>query len=390
MQVDVVVIGAGIQGAGVAQAVAAAGNSVAVLEKTAPASGTSSKSSKLIHGGLRYLESGQFKLVKECLHERHLLLKNAPDLVQLKPFYIPIYQQTTRAPLTIRMGLSLYYGLSGFHKTGQFKSIKLAQWDNVDGLQTQGLRALFQYWDAQTNDSLLTKAVLQSAQSLGAEVIFPAKVIAADYSNECWEVQYLQSNTTEAIQAKVVVNATGPWVNKVLTSIAPDSHQHNVELVQGTHILIPEKTDAGIYYLEAPKDKRAVFVMPWGEQTMIGTTEKIFSDDPDNVEASDEEIEYLIQTVGAYFPRLQSYSKNELSGSFAGLRVLPAGAESAFAKARDTIIFEEKQNIPALFTLYGGKLTAYRATAQQMFERMKTYLPTRPRRANTTELKLSI
>ncbi len=390
MRVDVIVIGAGIQGVGVAQAVAAAGYSVLILEKNAPASGTSSKSSKLIHGGLRYLESSQFKLVRECLHERQMLLKNAPDLVQLKPFYIPVYEQTSRPPWKIRAGLSLYYALSGFRAEGKFRRISPSQWQALDGLQTNDLRQVFQYWDAQTNDALLTQAVLRSAQSLGAEMVCPAEVTAGEHHDALWEVHCRSGEKTHTFQARVVVNAAGPWVNSVLRVLSPKTPGCAVDLVQGTHVLLPTQTREGIYYLEAPSDRRAVFVMPWGGETLVGTTEKLFTGRPEDVAPTKAECEYLLDTVRYYFPRFAQFNEQDLSGSFAGLRVLPSGKGSAFSRARDTIIHEDRQHSAGLFTLYGGKLTAYRATAEQVMQKLRSYLPARASLADTRRLKLSL
>jgi glycerol-3-phosphate dehydrogenase len=171
---DVVVIGAGINGAGVAQAAVAAGYSVLILEKSAIAQGTSSRSSKLIHGGLRYLETAQFRLVRESLRERTLLLSNAPDLVQLKPFYIPVYRTTRRRPWQLRVGLSLYALLAGPERSAIFTTVPSSRWDRLDGLSTRDLQTVFSYNDAQTDDHALTKAVLDSAVNMGAEVAVPA------------------------------------------------------------------------------------------------------------------------------------------------------------------------------------------------------------------------
>ena len=151
MKYDSVVIGAGIQGAGVAQAAAAAGYSVLVVEQTAPAAGTSSKSSKLIHGGLRYLETAQFGLVRESLNERALLLRLAPELVKLQQLHIPIYENSTRSPLTIRAGLSLYGMLAGLHKESLFTQLSKSDWAGLKGLSQDGLKAVFRYWKQQTH-----------------------------------------------------------------------------------------------------------------------------------------------------------------------------------------------------------------------------------------------
>src|SRR6185436_2703518 len=173
MNYDLLIIGAGIHVVGVAQAAAAAGYSVLVLEKTALAAGTSSKSSKLIHGGLRYLETGQLRLVRESLREREILLRVAPELVHLVPFYIPVYRRTRRRPWQITVGLSLYAALGGFTSANRFARLARDEWAALDGLETRALQAVFRYHDAQTDDAALTRAVMRSAQSLGAELKMP-------------------------------------------------------------------------------------------------------------------------------------------------------------------------------------------------------------------------
>ena len=172
---DVIVVGGGIHGAGVLQAAAAAGYSALLIEKRALASGTSSRSSKLIHGGLRYLESGQFALVRENLHEREVHLRIAAELVELKPFFIPIYSDTRRRPWQLQIGLSLYALLGGFRpgtRFGQGAEARMAA--SLDGLDTASLEAVIRYHDAQTDDAALTRAVVESARSLGGELAMPA------------------------------------------------------------------------------------------------------------------------------------------------------------------------------------------------------------------------
>src|SRR5271170_5617706 len=167
---DVIVVGGGIHGAGVLQAVVAAGHNALLLERRALASGTSSRSSKLIHGGLRYLESGQFALVRESLRERAILLKIAAELVELKPFFLPVYPDTRRRPWQLKLGLWMYALLGGFDASTRFGSVPRSEWGSLDGLKTTGLQAVIRYHDAQTDDALLTRAVVQSALSLDAEL----------------------------------------------------------------------------------------------------------------------------------------------------------------------------------------------------------------------------
>ena len=300
---DVVIVGGGIHGAGVAQASAAQGYSVLLLEQNEIGSGTSQKSSKLIHGGLRYLESAQFSLVHECLTERRYLLKNAPHLVEMKPFYIPVYEQTSRRPLQLQLGLSLYTALAGFRKQTFFHRVKSRNWDKLDGLSEHKLQTVFQYWDAQTDDKLLTKAVLSSAKDMSAEAIENAELISANYVDKHWQIKFKTNSGQSEVQSNIIVNAGGPWVNDVLKRITPDDTGMAVDLVQGTHIVLPEQTSQGIYYLESPKDKRAVFVMPWYGETLVGTTEKIYEGDPGKVRPTPEEEAHLLSTARNYFPK---------------------------------------------------------------------------------------
>lgn len=335
---DIAIVGAGIHGAGVAQAAAAAGYSVIVLEKDNIASGTSSKSSKLIHGGLRYLESYQFSLVRKSLKERAILCRLAPDLIKLQPFYIPIYKTTTRRPWQIQLGLSLYAFLGGLHKDNLFKSVKCKGIKKRDQLEQTGLQKVYQYNDGQTNDTELTKAVMSSAKALGAELKCPASVVSIFKDKSNFVVKYKEVDKEKNIKVKMVINAAGPWVNELHELVSPNASSLSVDLVQGTHIIIDSPAPSGIYYLEA-KDKRAVFVMPYefnGElKTMVGTTEKLFSGKVDDVEASDEEVKYLLNVYKTYFPK---YSDAQIMHRFAGLRVLPDHNGSLFSRPRDTVL----------------------------------------------------
>jgi len=373
-QYDVVVIGAGIQGAGVAQAASASGYRVLVLEQYATAAqGTSSRSSKLIHGGLRYLETGQFSLVRECLAERRYLLNNAPHLVKLVPFYIPVYTHNHRSWWKIALGLSLY-SLFSFKS---FQSIPKSQWEQLDGLETQGLKAVFKYYDGQTDDALLTKAVLASAQSMQASVKFSAEVTSIQIEKKKCTIKYTQQGQEQIVTSQTVVNASGPWVSQLLTRISPILHpQPKVDLVQGTHIIVPNPSQQrqGMYYLEAPQDQRAIFIMPWKDnQLLIGTTENHYYDDPANVKPLSCEIEYLLAVYNHYFA--DKLTKQDILSSFAGLRVLPKTKSSAFSRPRDTLIITTDTANPRLVSLYGGKLTAYRATAKRVVQQLKKVLP---------------
>jgi glycerol-3-phosphate dehydrogenase len=386
MDYDLIVIGAGIQGAGVAQAASAQGYRVLVIEQYQEAgTGTSSRSSKLIHGGLRYLETGQFSLVYECLQERKRLLKNAPHLVKLVPFYIPVYKNSYRKPWMIALGLALYSLLS----FKPFQRIPKSQWASLNGLSTQGLKAVFKYYDGQTDDKKLTQAVLSSTKSLGADLMFSTKVEAIKIEPKSCSVAVSNSGERKILSSLAVVNAAGPWVESVLEKSAPIvSSQPKVDLVQGTHIIIPRKTKLlGMYYLEAPQDQRAVFVMPWKGQLLIGTTEVDYYGDPANVEPLETEIQYLLTVYNHYFS--DNVSQADVSSAFAGLRVLPQSDGAAFSRPRDTLLIGDNGEQSRMFSLYGGKLTAYRATAEKVMRRLRGVLPSTKRTGvDTRELLL--
>lgn len=385
MHYDLVVIGAGIQGAGVAQAAAAAGYSVLVLEQTAIAAGTSSKSSKLIHGGLRYLETAQFGLVRESLRERALLLKLAPELIELKPLHIPVYKNSTRSPMTIRTGLSLYSALAGFSNSSRFESLPRPQWSTLDGLRQDNLRAVFRYYEAQTDDAALTSAVLRSAMALGAEVQIPALFTAAQRHAGGCRVDYEMDHQAVSVDCHVLVNCAGPWATDVLARVQPALPIPAVDLVQGSHLLLPP-VFKHYFYLEAPSDHRAVFALPWQQQLLLGTTETIHSGTPETARCLDTERDYLLQTLQHYFPDIEIAA--DAVNSFAGLRVLPRSDTSAFHRSRDVMMVVDEGSRPRVLSIMGGKLTTYRITAETALARMRGSLPTRTARGDTARLRL--
>lgn len=385
---DIVIVGAGIHGAGIAQAAAAHGHQALVLERSRVADATSSRSSKLIHGGLRYLETGQFSLVRECLHERALLLRLAPELVRLRPFYIPVYRDTRRRPWKVRLGLGLYAMLAGRSAGRGFGTVPRRLWSTLDGLDTRGLRRVFHYWDAQTDDAALTRAVMDSALALGARLAVPARFVGAALHEQGCTVRYEHEERERCCEAAVLVNAAGPWVNQVLAAVDPPVPMRDIDLVQGTHIVVDGELARGIYYMEAPGDGRAVFAMPWRGAVLVGTTEKAFRGDPTAVAPSPEEQRYLLETLAHYFPAYRPPEACGIRESFAGLRVLPAGASDAFRRPRETLLHMDRPARPRVLTIYGGKLTAYRATAEKVVAALRDALPHRTAVAATDKLPL--
>jgi glycerol-3-phosphate dehydrogenase len=385
---DVIVIGGGIHGAGVLQAAAAAGHEALLIERRALASGTSSRSSKLIHGGLRYLESGQFSLVRESLRERAIHLKIAAELVELKPFFIPVYRDTRRRPWQLKLGLLLYAMLGGFQTGTRFGSVPKRDWSALDGLKTDGLDAVIRYYDAQTDDAELTRAVVQSARELGAEVAMPATFVEANLDDSGVDVVYDQGGTRVECRARVLVNAGGPWAMQIASAIRPAIDIPAVDLVQGTHIGLPLPVKAGIYYVESPDDGRAVFIMPWHDGTLIGTTETPYRGEPDGVHPLPAEEDYLLAVARHYFPAYRDITRDGIVTRFAGLRVLPAASQSAFDRSRETIFSTDREPNPRVLGIYGGKLTGWRAAAEHVLQRIAASLPSRPRLVSTTELIL--
>ena len=381
---EVLVIGGGIHGVGVAQAAAAGGYRTILLERTALAAGTSSRSSKLIHGGLRYLESGQFSLVRESLQERNLLIRLAPDLVHWKKFFFPVYSHTSRRPWKLKMGLKLYALLAGWGQGSHFKSIPPNQWQTLDNLITSDLQCVLQYWDAQTNDIELTKAVMRSAESLGAQLRCPASFLKASIESSGCQVWYEIAGTVHQCTAATVVNAAGPWANRVLKKVSPSLRPLTVENVQGTHLELPGRIEHGCYYLEVPSDRRAVFVMPWKDRTLIGTTEHIYEGDPAEVKPLDREISYLLFVYQQYFPD----RSQEVLNAWSGLRVLPGGG-CTFNRPRETQLPTDNGHRPRFVSIVGGKLTGYRVTAQKVIRALRKTLGNRLAKASTAELTLA-
>jgi len=382
---DVVVVGGGIHGVGVAQAGAAAGYRTLLLERTALASGTSQRSSKLIHGGLRYLETAQLRLVRESLRERNILLTLAPELVRRVSFHIPIYRDTMRRPWSVRAGLSVYALLGGFARDTRFATLPRRVWDNLDGLRTEGLQTVLRYFDAQTDDAALTRAVMRSAIRLGAELACPADFVSATRITDGYRVSYTEASHEKECRCRVLVNATGPWTDRVTQKVTPAPPRLAIDLVQGAHIVLSGRMTQGVYYVEAPWDLRAVFVMPWYDRTLVGTTETPYRGDPALTRALPEEIAYLEKTVRHYFP---GHSLDVLD-SFAGLRVLPKSESNPFRRPRETTLVRELPRPARYISIYGGKLTGYRATAARVMRLLRPALPQRPALADTAHLELT-
>ena len=280
-------------------------------------------------------------------------------------------------------GLSLYSLLGGLKRSARFQNLPRAQWDGLDGLDTRRLQNVFRYWDGQTDDAALTRAVWDSAQALGAELACPATFLNAERVADGFQVRYAVAGQAAACRAAALVNAAGPWANEVLASITPLPPPLAVELVQGVHAVFAGALARGVYYVESPCDRRAVFVMPWQGNILVGTTEQGYRGEPDEAQVTSAEIDYLRETFQHYFPGRPA----DVLASFCGLRVLPAAAQSMFHRSRETLLSADA-GTPALVTVVGGKLAGYRVTAARVVNMLKPALPERAARADTAKLIL--
>ena len=387
---DIAIIGGGISGVGIAQYAVAAGYSTLLIEKGEIGGQTSANSSKLIHGGLRYLETGQINLVRKSLLERRHLLNLAPTLVKAVPFYIPVYDNSQRSPWTIRAGLSMYALLSEFDPLGQFVSVPAVHWHRFKGLKLNGLKAVFQYWDAQTDDKLLTQAVARSAQALGAEVYAEAEFLELEHRREACELSFSHRGEIHKAEASLVINAAGPWVNAVLSKVLPPLAGVELDCVQGAHVLLDIPAPDGILYLESCFDKRVIFVMPWYGQTLVGTTETELASLDKPPEATESEINYLLGIYKHYFPLTPEIDelKTKITQTFCGIRVLPKQNSQAFERPRDTLM-KTSISHPRILSLYGGKLTTFRSTSAEVLEWIEKALGKREAIADVDKLSLS-
>lgn len=367
---DILIIGAGIHGAAIASEACRRGYRVTLLEQyDRPARGTSSRSSKLIHGGLRYLETLQLGLVRECLQDRRYLLETYPDLVHLRNFFIPVYRSSSRSRYLIRLGLSLYALLGGLDASNRFRRLDEKEWLGLEGLNTSGMVDCFQYFDAQTDDELLTARLIDEALRDGLGLHFNAQFVACESADDHVSIEYEKMGHRYRLRTRYLVNAAGPWVNRVLERCRPAVKPLSIDLVQGTHIELPGSLERGIYYLEAPQDRRAVFVMPWQDRILVGTTETFYRGDPAECVPTAEEITYLLGVYNHYFRIARDeFTETDVVSSWAGLRVLPSGEDKPFRRSRETIFHPNRRDNPNIFSIYGGKLTSHHSTALKLLD----------------------
>lgn len=380
---DLCIIGGGINGAGICLDAALRGFSVLLLEKNDFGSYTTSASTKLIHGGLRYLEHFEFALVRESLRERKFLLKNARHLVKPLQFKIPVYKQNRHSAFTLRMGMMLYDLLS-YDKTlprHSFKKINANIEDStLGGLDHNNLEAIISYYDCQIEyPERLCLELILSAKELGATVLNHHKFVErAGLQYGFHQLTIANQSTKELlnIHAKVIVNCGGAFVDEVNKKL----HTNNSRLMGGTkgsHIIIEQFEDGPTtaLYMEAKSDGRPFFIIPWRNYYLIGTTDIYFENPPDSVIASEAEIDYLSKEFNNFFPN-RHLKKNEIVYSYSGVRPLlyePDKKESEVTR-KHIIIDHAKDGLENCFSIVGGKITTYRNLAEETVDKVSKIL----------------
>jgi glycerol-3-phosphate dehydrogenase len=362
---DLLVLGGGIVGSGVALDAAVRGLRVALIDKGDFASGTSSVSSKLVHGGLRYLETLEFRLVYEALHERRLLLRNAPHLVRPLRFVLPFYRGARVAPWKWRAALTLYDALAGTGNIRRSRPLTAREMGRAfPGLRRQRLLGGAAYYDAQVDDARLCLEVARAAAGEGACVCNYVEARAFETSAgriNAVRARDVASGGDLLVRARQVLNATGPWVDAVCR-LAGEPAGPKLEPTKGVHVLAPSRGLSAAFLLLHPADGRVFFVIPWMGKTLIGTTDTFTQESPDDLEVSPAEVDYLLTGHNHYFePALRA---EELCGRFAGLRPLirnHAGEPSSLS--REYRLFTGPGG---LLSVAGGKYTTYRHMAEEI------------------------
>jgi glycerol-3-phosphate dehydrogenase len=370
---DLVIIGGGINGCGIAREAACRGLKVLLVEQADLGSATSSKSTKLIHGGLRYLEHYEFRLVRHALEERERLWSIAPHIIWPLRFVLP-HRKGLRPAWMLRLGLFLYDNIGGRKLLPPTRTLRLRK--DPAGTPLRDVSSVgFEYSDCWVQDNRLVVLNARDAAALGAEVRVMTRCLGAERADDLWSVRLedRESGETSEIRTGALVNAAGPWVNEIATGVTPPA---NVRLVQGSHIVVEQLYDHDRCYIFQNPDGRIFFAIPYEEDfTLIGTTDQDYRGDPAQVEASQQEIDYLLEAASSYFAtRLEA---DDVIWSYSGVRALyDNGAENAQETTRDYVLSLDRPGHAApVLSIYGGKITTYRCLAEEAMDKLAGVFP---------------
>lgn len=374
-EVDLFVIGGGINGAGIARDAAGRGLNVVLCEKDDLAEGTSSRSGKLVHGGLRYLEYYEFRLVREALIEREVLMNAAPHIIWPLRFVLP-HSPDDRPAWLVRLGLFLYDHLGGRKKLPGTRVLNLRRDPEGAPILDRYTRG-FEYSDCWVDDARLVILNAVDAAERGAVVLTRSPCTSARRENGAWIVTTRNSVTGEeqTFRARVLVNAAGPWVSDVVTRVAGSQSPRNVRLVKGSHIIVPKFWEGANAYLVQNHDKRVIFINPYeGDKALIGTTDISYEGRAEDVTCDEDEITYLLAAVNRYFK--EKLRREDVIESFSGVRPLfDDGQGNPSAVTRDYVFdLDETGNAP-LLNVFGGKITTFRELAERGMHRLKKFFP---------------
>lgn len=373
---DLFVVGGGVNGAGIARDAAGRGLSVLLCEKDDLAQGTSSRSGKLVHGGLRYLEYYEFRLVREALIEREVLLSSAPHIIWPMRFVLP-HNPADRPAWLVRLGLFFYDHLGGRKRLPGTRSLDLRTAPEGAPIK-RDYRKAFEYSDCWVDDSRLVVLNALDAQKKGARVLTRTACSAIRRVDGLWQVEMtdLRTGAKTEVKARSVVNTAGPWVNDVIGRIAGLNSSRSVRLVKGSHIVVPKFWEGRQAYLVQNPDKRVIFINPYqNDLALIGTTDIPYEGRPEDVSVDGNEIAYLLKSVNRYFK--QQLTEDDIVHSFSGVRPLyDDNAENPSAVTRDYIFEVDAANGQApLLSVFGGKITTFRKLSEHALERLKPFFP---------------
>lgn len=369
---DLAVVGGGINGAGIAADAAGRGLLTFLCEQHDLASHTSSASSKLVHGGLRYLEHGEFRLVREALAEREVLLAKAPHIVHPLRFVLP-HQPHLRPAWMIRTGLFFYDHLGRREKLPASRGLRFG----ADSPLQEHLRRGFEYADCSVDDARLVVLNAMAARERGAHVHPRTRCVSARRSKGLWHLHLERDDgSLYSIRARALVNAAGPWVAQFLRDDLRQRPPYGIRLIQGSHLVVPRLYEGEQAYILQNEDRRIVFVIPYlGRFTLIGTTDREYLGDPAKVQISDEETGYLLAVVNAHFKR--QLHREDILWSFSGVRPLcDDESDEPSAVTRDyTLALQGAPGEAPLLSVFGGKLTTYRKLAEAALAELAPTFP---------------